>query len=61
MKTKQEIREAIIKLHGATQGLNEAMNVLHAKCVENLENLKNLKKMLALNNMLKDTDEEKNT
>ena len=31
MKTKEEIKEEIIELYGATQALSEAMNFLHAQ------------------------------
>ena len=52
MKTKQEIKEEIIELYGATQALNEAMNVLHAQRMEKS------KQMMALNQMLKDMDDD---
>ena len=59
MKTKQEIKDEIIELYGATQALNDAMDVLHAKRMEKS------RQMMALNHMLKDMDrdegEEKNT
>lgn len=59
MKTKQEIKEEIIELYGATQALGDAMNVLHAQRMEKS------KQMMALNHMLKemgdDEPEEKNT
>ena len=58
MKTKQEIKDEIIELYGATQALSEAMNALHAQRMEKT------KQMMALNHMLKDMDddvEEKNT
>lgn len=50
MKTKQEIKDEIIELYGATQALGEAMNVLHAQRMEKS------KQMMALNHMLKDMD-----
>ena len=34
MKTKQEIKEEIIELYGATQALSDAMNLLHAQRME---------------------------
>jgi len=34
MKTKEEIKEQIIELHGATLALGEAMNFLHAQRME---------------------------
>ena len=59
MKTKQEIKEEIIELYGATQALGNVMDILHAQRMEKS------KQMMALNQMLKDTDddesEEKNT
>ena len=58
MKTKEEIKEEIIELYGATKALNDAMNILHAQRMEKS------KQMMALNHMLKDMDgddaEEKN-
>lgn len=57
MKTKQEIKDEIIELYGATQALSEAMNFLHAQRMEKS------KQMMALNHMLKemggDDSEEK--
>ena len=59
MKTKQEIKEEIIELYGATQALGNVMDILHAQRMEKS------KQMMALNQMLKDMDddesEEKNT
>ena len=58
MKTKQEIKEEIIELYGATQALSDAMNLLHTQRMEKS------KQMMALNQMLKDMDgdpKEKNT
>jgi hypothetical protein len=58
MKTKEEIKDEIVELYGATQALSEAMDILHAKRMEKS------KQMMALNHMLKeigDDDEEKNT
>ena len=52
MKTKQEIKEEIIELYGATQALGDAMNILHAQRMEKS------KQMMALNQMLKDTDDD---
>ena len=46
MKTKQEIKDEIIELYGATLALNEAMNFLHAQSMEKS------KQMMALNHML---------
>lgn len=50
MKTKQEIKDEIIELFGATQALGDAMNLLHAQRMEKS------KQMMALNQMLKDMD-----
>ena len=50
MKTKQEIKEEIIELFGATDALNEAMNALHAQQMEKT------KRMMALNHMLKEME-----
>ena len=50
MKTKQEIKDEIIELYGATQALREAMNILHAQSMEKS------KQMMALNHMLKEMD-----
>jgi hypothetical protein len=59
MKTKEEIKEEIIELYGATQALGDAMNILHAQRMEKS------KQMMALNQMLKDMDgddtQEQNT
>ena len=52
MKTKQEIKDEIIELYGATTALNDAMNMLHAQRMEKS------KQMMALNHMLKDMDSE---
>ena len=52
MKTKQEIKDEIIELHGATLALGEAMNFLHAQRMEKS------KQMMALNHMLKDMEED---
>ena len=54
MKTKEEIKEEIIELYGATQALGEAMNVLHAQRMEKG------KQMFALNQMLKEMQGNKN-
>ena len=50
MKTKEEIKDEIIELHGATLALGEAMNFLHAQRMEKS------KQMLALNHMLKEME-----
>ena len=52
MKTKEEIKEEIIELYGATQALGEAMNMLHAQRMETS------KQMFALNQMLKDMEDK---
>jgi hypothetical protein len=51
MKTKQEIKDEIIELYGATQALGDAMNILHAQRMEKS------KQMMALNQMLKEMEE----
>jgi uncharacterized coiled-coil DUF342 family protein len=50
LKTKQEIKDEIIELFGATQALREAMNFLHAQSMEKS------KQMMALNYMLKEME-----
>ena len=52
MKTKQEIKEEIIELYGATQALGDAMNILHAQRMEKS------KQMMALNHMLREMGDE---
>jgi hypothetical protein len=56
MKTKQEIKDEIRELYGATEALREVMNMLHTQSMERM------KRMFALSQMIKDMDEEeKNT
>lgn len=50
MKTKEEIREDIIELHGAIKALGEGMDALHAQRMEKS------KQMMALNHMLKEME-----
>ena len=52
MKTKQEIKEEIIELYGATKALGDAMNLLHAQRMEKS------KQMMALSHMLKEMEDE---
>lgn len=52
MKTKQEIKDAILELYGATTALGEAMNVLHAQRMEKS------KQMMALNHMLREMGDD---
>jgi peptidoglycan hydrolase CwlO-like protein len=52
MKTKQEIKDEILELYGATTALGEAMNVLHAQRMEKS------KQMMALNHMLKEMGDD---
>ena len=52
MKTKEEIKDEIIELYGATQAVGDAMNKLHAQRMEKS------KQMMALNQMLKDMDDD---
>jgi hypothetical protein len=57
MKTKQEIKEEIIELYGATQALSDAIEILHE------QRMQKSKQMIAMNQMLKDMNdgtEEKN-
>ena len=57
MKTKQEIKEEIIELYGATQALSDAIEILHE------QRMQKSKQMMAMNQMLKDMNdgtEEKN-
>ena len=56
MKTKQEIREEIIELHGAALALGDVLDML------NKQHMEKIKQMFALSNMLKemDNDGEKN-
>ena len=51
MKTKEEIKDEIIELYGATKALSDAMDVLHAQRMEKS------KQMMALNHMLKEMDD----
>ena len=51
MKTKQEIKDEIIELYGATQALGEVMDLLHAQRMEKT------KRMMALNHMLKEMED----
>jgi hypothetical protein len=52
MKTKQEIKEEIIELYGATRALGDAMNTLHAQRMEKS------RQMMALNHMLREMGDE---
>jgi len=52
MKTKQEIKDEIIELYGATKALRDAMNILHAQSMEKS------KQMMALNHMLRDMGDD---
>lgn len=52
MKTKQEIKDEIIELYGATQALSDAMDILHE------QRMQKSKQMMALNHMLKDMDDD---
>jgi len=52
MKTKEEIKEEIIELYGATTALNDAMNLLHAQRMEKS------KQMMALNHILKEMEDD---
>jgi hypothetical protein len=52
MKTKEEIKDEIKELCGANEALSEIMDMLHAQSMEKM------KKMFALNQMLKNMDDE---
>jgi hypothetical protein len=52
MKTKQEIKDEIIELYGATKVLGEVMHLLHAQRMEKS------KQMMALNHMLEEMDDD---
>ena len=52
MKTKEEIKDEIKELYGANEALSEVMDILHAQSMEKM------KKTFALNEMLKDMDDE---
>jgi len=52
MKTKEEIKDEIKELYGANEALSEIMDTLHAQSMEKM------KKMFALNQMLKNMDDE---
>ena len=54
MKTEKEIRDEITELYGASIALNQAMEQLHKQQVETT------RKMFALNQMLKDMQEDDN-
>lgn len=55
MKTKEEIKDEIIELYGATTALNDAMNLLHAQRMEKS------KQLMALNHMLKEMEDDDDT
>jgi len=56
MKTKQKIKEEILELYGANEALRAVQNMIHVHSMEKM------KQMFALNQMLKEMDdEEKNT
>ena len=52
MKTKEEIKEEIIELHGAYKAFNNAMEHIHKLQIETT------KAMFALNQMLKDMEDK---
>lgn len=52
MKTKQEIKEEIIELYAAQNAFSEVMDFAHKQQMDAM------KKMIALNQMLKDMDDE---
>jgi hypothetical protein len=52
MKTKEEIKDEIKELYGANESLRAIQNMIHAHSMEKM------KQMFALNQMLKDMDDE---
>jgi uncharacterized protein YerC len=52
MKTKQEIKNEILELYGANEALRAIQNMIHVNSMEKM------KQMFALNQMLKDMDDE---
>jgi hypothetical protein len=52
MKTKQEIKDEINELYGASKALGEAMEQLHKQQMETT------KKLFALNNMLREMEDK---
>jgi len=52
MKTKEEIKNEILELYGANEALRAIQNMIHAHSMEKM------KKMFALNQLLKDMDDE---
>jgi hypothetical protein len=52
MKTKEEIKNEILELYGANEALRAIQNMIHAHSMEKM------KQMFALNQMLKDMDDE---
>jgi hypothetical protein len=52
MKTKEEIKNEILELYGANEALRAVQNMIHAHSMEKM------KQMFALNQMLKDMDDE---
>ena len=52
MKTKQEIKDEILELYGASKALSEAMDVLH------VQRMDKSKQMMALSQMLKDMEND---
>jgi hypothetical protein len=52
MKTKEEIKNEILELYGANEALRAIQNMIHAHSMEQM------KQMFALNQMLKDMDDE---
>jgi len=52
MKTKEEIKEEIAELYGASKALIDAMDLLHKQQMETT------KKMFALSNMLREMEDK---
>jgi hypothetical protein len=58
MKTKQEIKDEIIELYGATQALGQAIEQIMEQIHK--QQMESAKKMFALNHMLKEMEGDNN-
>jgi len=54
MKTKEEIKNEILELYGANEALRSVQNMIHVHSMEKI------KQMFALNQMLREMDDEEN-
>jgi hypothetical protein len=52
MKTKEEIKNEILELYGANEALRAIQNMIHVHSMEKM------KQMFALNQMLREMDDE---